>query len=368
MAATDYRVIGLMSGSSLDGADIAYCHIHFNNGKWTYQIIQAETIDYPAKWKLRLKKLVLQNAITYLRTDVYFGHFLGELLNTFIDAHGIRSDIDFIASHGQTVFHQPENNVTSQIGDGAAIAAKTRLPVVCNFRTVDVAFSGQGAPIAPIADQYFFSGYKIFLNLGGISNLSFILPDKIIGYDVSPCNLVLNALAEKIGFDFDDRGEHAAKGLFDEKLFDELNQSWYYAKDYPKTLSGGFVSKVMMPVFKHYPITADDKLRTMCEHIAHQISRELNKINKSQNLNLSKADKMLVTGGGAFNDYLISRIAELSPLSIEIPDEQTIKFKEALLTALMGVLRMRNEVNCFSSVTGASQNNIGGAVYAGQVV
>lgn len=359
-----YRVIGLMSGSSLDGLDIVYCEISEENNNWIYKILKSSCTPYPQQWQQRLKNLVLQDAITYLKTDVFYGHYLGELVNNFIKENNLKDKIDFIASHGQTIFHQPENKMTSQIGDGAAIAAECVIPVVCNFRTMDVALGGQGAPIVPIGDKLFFSDYNFCLNLGGISNISFkVNAEKIIAYDICVVNLILNSLAQELNMEYDEHGKNASAGMLNQDLLNELNACWYYQKDYPRTLGGGFVGRVLIPIIRKYKISVQDKLRTYCEHIAIQIKNEIEKIYQKEGVTKKPNHTMLVTGGGAFNTFLMEKIREHSSVKIILPDEETIKFKEALIIALMGVLRMRNENNCLSSVTGASRDNTGGEVF-----
>jgi anhydro-N-acetylmuramic acid kinase len=360
-----YHVIGVMTGSSLDGIDLAFTKITVENGNYSKEILIAECVPMPQKWKLRIEQLVLQNAVTYLKTSAFFGHFIGESIAAFINKHQLQDKLDFIASHGQTVFHQPENLFTSQIGDGAAIAAKTGFPVVCDFRSIDVALGGHGAPVAPIANKMFYSEYKMFLNLGGIGNIAANVNGKYIAFDVTAVNLALNKVAKMKGVDYDHDGNFAANGTVDSRLFEELNGSWYYDKDYPKSLSGGWVSKVMSPTLQRHNIPIEDKLRTIVEHVAHQLNKSLEKIQQKENISFSKADKMLVTGGGAFNKFMIQRMEEVLPVTLVIPDEQTIKFKEAILMALMGVMRVRNEENCLGSVTGAGRNAIGGAIYQG---
>ncbi len=360
-----YKVIGLMSGTSMDGLDIAYCRINEDAGKWSYNILNAETVPYPVKWKLRLEQLVLQNAVTYIKTHAFLGHYYGTEVKAFIERNRLGDEIDFIASHGQTVFHQPENRFTSQIGDGAAIAAVTGYPVICDFRGIDVALGGQGTPITPIADKLFFSEYKYLLNLGGISNITCHIGDKYIAFDITPVNIILNKLAKNAGREYDEDGNMARSGSVSHLLLEELNSSWYYEKDYPKSMSGGWVSKVMMPVVSHHQIPNEDKLRTLCEHIAIQISASLKKVIDKEGVNMSKVDKMLVTGGGALNKFLIERLSDKVPVSVVVPDAQTVNFKEALMIGLMGVLRIRNEVNCLSSVTGAERDSIGGTIYQG---
>lgn len=361
-----YHILGLMSGSSLDGLDIAYCTISNAKGKWSYSLCDAVCLPYSTKWRLRLNNLVMQNAITYLKTDAYFGHYIGEMVQYYLQKNHLEDTIDFISWHGQTIFHQPDNKVTSQIGDGAAIAAITGLPVVCSFRNTDIALGGQGAPIAPIADTMLFNGYSHYLNLGGIANISFVNgKTNVIAYDVCGCNLILNKLAEERNVDYDKDGNLGRAGQMQQEMFEELNTSWYFDKSYPKSLSGGWVSKVILPVFNRFSSSTEDKICTACEHIAYQIGREIEVIYQNEKIEPSVNHKMLITGGGALNSFLVSRIKENTRVPIEIPDQMTIKFKEAILMALMGALRVHNKENCLSSVTGASANTIGGAIFQG---
>lgn len=357
-----YNVLGMMSGSSLDGLDLALCKLEESEGRWTYDVLSAETIDYPHKWKLRLTNLVLQNAITYLKTDAYLGHYWGELVADYVERNDLFNQIDFIASHGQTIFHQPENGVTSQIGLGSAIAAKTGLPVVCDFRTNDIAHGGQGTPIVPIGERHLFTDHKMFLNLGGIANISVHSTEKAIAYDICPVNIVLNKLASELGQEIDENGENAAAGNLSDSLLEELNGLWYYAKEHPKSLGGGWVSKVMMPVVRRSYTSTVDKLRTVVEHIALQIGSDINSLNE----NYPKlSTSVLVTGGGSFNSFLMERLAEYAALELVVPDIETVNFKEAIVIALMGALRVENKVNCLCSVTGASVDTVGGVLYQG---
>ncbi len=358
-----YHVLGMMSGSSMDGVDVAYCRLEVNNGKWAYEIEKAECIPYPPKWRLRLQSLVLQNAVTYLKTDAFYGHYLGEVARKFIQENMLEGKIDFIASHGQTVFHQPENQMTSQIGDGGAIVAETGYPVVCNFRTIDVALGGQGTPVAPIGDKILFGEFKFCLNIGGIANISCKLDNRIIGFDICGANMVLNALASEIDLEFDKDGSIARSGNVNHDLLNELNAQWYYEKPYPKSIGGGWVTKIFLPIFKKYRMQVEDKLRTATEHIALQIGKDIKNIYATEFLTKDETHSMLVSGGGAFNKFLLERINYHSSVPLVVPDPATIKFKEALLISLMGALRQRNEINVLSSVTGATADSVGGEIY-----
>ncbi|TVR81517.1 MAG: anhydro-N-acetylmuramic acid kinase [Chitinophagaceae bacterium] len=360
-----YHVIGLMSGSSLDGLDIAYCKFEEEDGNWKFELLKSHCHKYDKKWFLRLKNLVLQNAVTYLKSDTFFGHYIGEVVNDWIQSEGIGSKVDFIVSHGQTVFHQPDNLMTSQIGDGASIAAKTGLPVITDLRSMDIAYGGQGAPIVPVGEMKLFPDYKYFINLGGIANISAHLPDEIVAFDICPCNLILNPVARQNGSDYDDKGRLASVGTVNESFFNDLNTSWYYTKEYPKTLSGGFVNKVLWPTIKKYQIPIEDKLRTLVEHIVYQISNHIKMIETTKNVTFNKDESILFSGGGTFNTFLMEKLSEALPMSVIVPNEDVINYKEALIIAFLGVLRMRNEVNCLKSVTGATQDTVNGSIYFG---
>lgn len=196
-----YNVIGLMSGTSLDGLDIAFCSFEFPEKKWQYHIVQAETVPYPEAWNSRLENLENSSAFEFVKTDIEYGHLLGKLTRDFIQKHQLHPD--FIASHGHTIFHQPTLNLTAQIGRVSAIAAETRLTVVGDFRSLDVALGGQGAPLVPIGDRLLFSDYNYCLNLGGFANISFEQDENRLAFDICPANIVLNKLAGKTGKSFD---------------------------------------------------------------------------------------------------------------------------------------------------------------------
>ena len=350
-----FKVIGLMSGTSLDGVDIAFCNFNQWDEKWHYKIEHAETIEYSKDWINKLSNLENENAFTFVETHVEYGHYLGQLTKDFIIRHNIKAD--FIASHGHTIFHQPEKKMTSQIGDGAAIAAKTELPVICDFRSTDVALGGQGAPLVPIGDKFLFSEFDYCLNLGGFSNISFEdLKQQRIAFDVCPCNIILNKLATGTGRSFDNKGNLARMGKINNNLLKELNAISYYFQQPPKSLGKEWLTENFIPVINKYSITTQDKLNTICEHIALQIA------DAAKN---KQSKKILITGGGTFNDFLIERIKSHTNHEVIIPEPRTIMFKEALIFAFLGVLRMTEKINCLKSVTGAVKDNIGGAIYLG---
>ncbi len=370
MGAVKYNVIGLMSGTSLDGLDIAFCRFTVDNSVWTYEIVCAQTIAYPENWKQTILSLETTDALTFQKAHIDYGHYLGGLVSDFIIRHSIKAD--FVASHGHTIFHQPDKKLTVQIGAGSAIASKCNLPVVCDFRTLDVALGGQGAPLVPIGDKLLFAEYDFCLNLGGFANVSYDLPSPSgegpglpagqagvrprIAYDISPVNIVMNAIAEKNGKAFDENGDMAREGMLSGYLLNEFNQLGFYKMimDSPKSLGKEWVIKNINPLIEQYEISDADLLRTFCEHIAFQIGKSLKSKPKG---------KILVTGGGAYNQFLMECIKQHTEHEIIIPDNKTIEYKEALIFAFLGVLRMRNEVNCLKSVTGATRDSCGGAVY-----
>ena len=344
------KVIGVMSGTSLDGLDICYSWFTKDDDSWHYQILQAEAESYPEEIKRKLATAQLMDALSYARFNSDYGIYVGKRIKAFIDKHSLKPDL--IASHGHTIFHQPSNRFTAQIGSGACIAAETGIDTVCDFRTTDVALYGQGAPLVPIGDRYLFADYNYCLNLGGFSNVSFEEGKERIAYDISPVNYVLNHYMRSTGKDYDKDGETARSGKVYTALLDKLNGLSFYTHSGPKSLSRENVEDLFIPLIDSYSLSLQDKLATFCEHISIQIGKNI------------KSGKVLVTGGGAFNKFLIERMQINSPQCIyHIPDEQTINFKEALIFAFLGALYFYNIPNCLASVTGAQRDSIGGALY-----
>jgi len=349
---TIYKSIGLMSGTSLDGVDVAFCEFKLENNKWHFHILTAETYTYSETWRSRLSLLEKGTALDFAITDMEYGHLLGQLCKTFIDKYNAKPD--FIASHGHTIFHQPLKHLTSQIGHGSAIVAGSGFPVVCDFRTLDVASGGQGAPLVPIGDRYLFSDYDFCLNLGGFANISYEKDGLRIAFDICPVNIVLNSLAEKNGLRYDKDGLISKSGAVNPALLDDINSLDYYSRIPPKSLAKEWVVEKIFPLLSSSGLSLQDQLATFTEHIALQINRVTVG---------DKSKKILLTGGGAFNKFLIHNLRDYCIPEIVIPDDLTINFKEALIFAFLGVLRWRNEVNCLSSTTGATRDNSGGCIY-----
>ncbi|MBM3416903.1 MAG: anhydro-N-acetylmuramic acid kinase [Bacteroidetes bacterium] len=361
-----YRVVGLMSGSSLDGLDLVFAEFRQGGGKWEYEILEADCYPYSDEWATRLEQAVHLPSKDYLLLHTAYGHYLGGEVNKFIAAHQLEFKVGLIASHGHTTFHIPAQKMTAQLGDGAAIAAETGLPVVTDLRALDVALGGQGAPIVPIGEKLLMGEYGYFLNIGGIANIS-RNGDPYIAFDICPANRVLNMLANELGKEYDDGGHIASSGVINPSLLDKLNALDYYSQPFPKSLANDFGTDVIYPLLKSAGVSIRDALRTCTEHIAFQTSRSVSSLNnnKPQTTN----HKLLATGGGAFNTFLIERLRQQLKernMDVVVPEGKLVNFKEALIMAFIGVLRWRQENNVFASVTGAKCDSIGGALWTGQ--
>ena len=342
-------ILGIMSGTSLDGLDIAYCDISDNY----FELIAAKTYPYSAEWVKWLSNLEHATAYEYALINVELGHHIGRLINLFRKEHP--GPVDAVASHGHTIFHQPQLGITAQIGDGDAIAAETRLPVVFNFRNLDVALGGQGAPLVPIGDRLLFGEYDACLNLGGIANISYETANhRREAYDICPCNMALNHLARLRNKAYDSNGLLARKGNIDKLLLAQLDALEYYRQPLPKSLGKEWFVANFLPLINNGQSNVEDLLATTVEHIAHKVAVAV----KGRGI-----DTMLVTGGGAKNKYLIARLqAQIPGCRITVPAESLIDYKEAIIFALLGYLRINNKPNCLSSVTGAQQDNCGGDI------
>ena len=354
-----------MSGSSLDGLDIAYCLFTFESECWHYEILHTDVVPYADEWLNRLKDIREISGQLLWENHTLLGHYFGEQVNAFVRKYAHDGQVDLVASHGHTVFHFPEKRTTTQIGDGAAIAAVTGLPVVCDFRSTDIALGGQGTPIVPIGDLLLFHDHSFCLNIGGIANISCKTKGQqsIVAFDICAANQVLNALANRMGFEYDAGGRVARSGALNETLLQQLNRLDFYQADYPKSLDNGYSREIVLPLVDSFDISVEDKLRTYTEHMAMQITKHMYRIYEKEGLLFDDGEKMLVTGGGAFNDFLMERLEALSEVEVVVPNDELVKFKEAVVIALMGILRMRNEVNVLKSVTGARKNSVSGAVY-----
>lgn len=367
-----YRAIGVMSGSSLDGLDLVFAELEEIRGKWSYEIKAAHCYTYNAQWEQRLRGATQLNALDYMLLHSEYGHYIGTTINEFIETYSLHHKVQLIATHGHTTFHIPGSKMTAQLGDGAAIAAVTGINVVSDLRAMDIALGGQGAPIVPVGEKLLLSQYQYFLNIGGIANISVNTGNSYIAYDICAANRVLNILALQTGKAFDEGGQLAASGQVHAALLDQLNALPYYQQSYPKSLANDFGIETVFPLIQSFQLPVADSLATYTEHIAIQVADTF-KATVYENSEVAQAiatpSSMLVTGGGAFNTRLVSRLSHhMEPLqvSIVIPETELIQYKEALIMSLLGVLRWREENTVLASVTGASRSSIGGAVWIGQ--
>lgn len=349
-----------MSGTSLDGLDFAAVEFWKTDNKWNFKLLKTETFNYSFNWRKELQNAPRLSGIKLAKLNIDYGKLSAEYAKHFIEKNKFTPEI--IASHGHTVFHQPEKGITLQIGSGNEIAAITGITTVSDFRSMDVALGGQGAPLVPVGDYHLFSDFDYCLNLGGFSNISFGENGKRIAFDICPVNIILNYFAEKQGLSYDTNGNTGKKGKINNQLLDQLNALQYYHQKPPKSLGREWLESEFLPVidkttnfseFKKIQtgsIEIKDILRTLYEHIAIQIGKT------------GESGKMLITGGGAFNSFLIQRIKVNTNLEIIIPNKQIIAFKEALIFAFLGVLKFRGEINCFATVTGAKKDSSVGVI------
>jgi len=341
-----------MSGTSLDGIDLA--EIFFNvseQGNWTFKIGKAETVPYDENWKTELREGIELNEPQLEKLDFKYTDYLAQVISQFFQKHNF-SQIDAVCSHGHTILHKPNKGITYQIGNLPRIAKLLGLKVICDFRVGDVALGGQGAPLVPIGDKLLFNDYDYCVNLGGFANLSFEKKGNRIAFDICPANIVLNHYAEMLGKPYDENGDLAASGKVNENLLDELNSLPFYAEKAPKSLGLEWVRDEIFPILKSSEDNAKNILRTFTEHIAVQLADQF-----------SENSKVLFTGGGVFNSFLMKRLKEISNIEIVIPSKETIEYKEALIFGLLGVLKLREEINCLASVTGAKNDHSSGKIY-----
>ena len=349
-----YKVIGLMSGTSLDGLDIAFCEFEFKQ-RWRFNIREAQTFSYSSAWKKNLSTAHQIDALSLLQLHTDYGRFIGDQCGRFIKAHKIKG-INFIASHGHTVFHQPDKKFTFQLGHGAALHDATGLPVVFDFRSLDVARAGEGAPLVPVGDKFLFSQYDVCLNLGGIANLSMDVKGQRRAFDICFCNMAMNYLMNQVEKAFDRGGKLAAGGKVHPNLLSQVNAVYATYRSKRPSLAREMFEHSLLPLLNDPGILLKDKLRTICESVAEEVFASISPSKKRL--------KLLVTGGGAFNNFLVDVLREKleNKVDVIVPPSSIIEFKEALIFAFLGVLRVRNEINVLKSVTRATRDSCAGAL------
>ena len=347
----DYNIIGLMSGTSLDGVDIVY--VNFKLDKyWKYEIINSKTYKYTKKWNILLRNISQEKIHVIEKIDIDYTKLLSKYIKDFINVFSI-DDIDFISSHGHTALHQPSNSLTYQIGNLPILAKYINQKVVCDFRVQDVRLGGQGAPLVPVGEEYLFPEYNTLINLGGFANITRKNKDILIAYDICPINIVFNHLSRKMELKYDDRGYIASSGNINEDLYSHLQRLNYYKQEPPKSLGVEWVNNQIYSILKNFqdaPIK--DLMNTFSNHFAFQIAK-----------NIELQDQVLITGGGAYNDFLIETIKKLTNSKLTIPDPKIIEYKEAVIFSFLGLLRVLEINNCYSSVTGAKKDHCSGIIY-----
>ena len=337
-----------MSGTSLDGLDLALCQFNTTSNGIEFILLASETINYQQVWKERLQNAFSATAEQYFKLHSLYGEFIASEINIFLSKHQLQAH--YIASHGHTIFHRPQLGFTTQMGCGATIKAKTGISTICDFRTVDVAMGGQGAPLVPVGDRDLFSKYQSCLNIGGIANVSFTQNGLLKAFDVCYANMILNDITQLINLSFDDKGQLASKGNVNKALLQQLLS----IETQQQSLGRELYENQFLPLLNACVISIEDKLATCVEYTAIKISEILNQ----QHL-----QSVLITGGGAYNHFLISRITCLYKGEIEIPNDEIIQFKEAIIFAYLGYLKLNNKPNALASVTGARNDSVGGCIY-----
>jgi anhydro-N-acetylmuramic acid kinase len=359
----EYLVTGVMSGSSLDGVDLALCRFLYDirTAKiMDWSIVAGETIPFPTSWKETLKTISTSTSSDLMAAHAGLGRFIGEEVAAFHERIGRVPD--YVASHGHTVFHEPNSPApfTTQIGDGAAIAVACNLPVICDFRSTDIAAGGQGAPMAPLADLHLFPEFEGWLNIGGITNISLRSDDgTILAFDICGANQILNALAAEAGQDMDRDGAMAATGKVNEALLELAAADPWLRQPGPRSLSNQQVQQGPVDLFCRYPAPLEDRLATAVAYISQEISFALP-------LEAGTCPRLLVTGGGVYNKTLFTSIVKLAVAlgwTVEKPADLIISYKEGLLIALAGLFRILSRPNFIATATGAHTDVCGGAVY-----
>lgn len=352
MKTKESHIIGVMSGTSMDGIDLVYLALK-EGDEYDFEILKSTTVPYSVEWCSRLKDGFHLSGEELTKLDADYGIYLGKIIRLFIKENNIK-DIDFIASHGHTIFHNPSASYTLQIGNGPQVAAITGVKTISNFRVQDVALGGQGAPLVPIGDELLFSEYDYCVNLGGFANISENVNGDRLAFDICPTNVVLNHYAKLVGLDYDDQGRMASEGTVNNALLKALNALEFYHIPAPKSLGFEFVVDHVLPLIDSFKLKPKDILRTFVEHIAVQFSKVL----------ASDSSKTcMVTGGGTYNLFLLERMQSFTKTQLIVPSDDLINYKEALIFGLLGYLRNEGKPNCLQAVTGASKDHSSGIIF-----
>lgn len=347
-------MLGMMSGTSLDGLDMALCTFHREGALWSYELIRSGCKDYPRELRTELEKSIHLKATDLLSLDARYGAWLGQCASEFLGTDG--KDLDAVASHGHTVHHRPELGFTFQLGAPQYIANSSGLPVIGDFRSGDIALGGQGAPLVPAGDRLLFGRYEFCLNLGGIANISFEHRGRRVAYDIGIANMLLNHLVKPLDLRYDSEGALAREGQINKALLEALDGLAYYRKPYPKSTGYEWFSEEILPLLGAFPDTPENQLRTATAHISRQVALQIQAIGNTGN------GGVLVTGGGALNTFLMELLKEaLAPdFDVVLPNRKLIEFKEAIVFGFLGTLRLCGQPNVLASVTGARRDSCSG--------
>lgn len=347
------KVVGIMSGTSLDGLDLAYCEFDAMTPE-KFKIIAAETTSYPEEWQQILRDCETCSGANLAEFNIGYSSYVAQRVLMFLSENSLPQP-DLLAFHGHTIFHQPNFGFTFQLGSGAALAVKTGIKTVSDFRTANVVLGGQGAPLVPIGDLHLFAKHQACLNLGGFANISLKIQNGgLSAFDICPANMALNELTKERNLAYDAGGNLASQGNVNNELLKQLNQLDFYQKAPPKSLGREWYLQFVFPLLSKMNISTEDKLTTFCEHIAIQVAASA-----------KGSEDLFITGGGAKNHFLIDRISHHFEGIITIPDETVIDFKEALIFAYLGLLRVHEKPNCLAAYTGSSRNHCAGSVHLG---
>lgn len=374
--------VGLMSGTSLDGIDVALCEINGSSFDTTIQLLAFETVPFKKKMKEKIKKACFKETSsvdTICSLNFELGKVFSDAIKTMLSHTQYQSsDLDFIASHGQTIYHQPFDDQTHvastlQIGEAAIMAYEHKCPVISNFRVMDMAAGGQGAPLVPYTEYILYSEKnksRVLLNLGGIGNVTWLDgsmdESHVIAFDTGPANMMINAAMKKLYHkEYDHDGEIASQGELISPLLDELICDPYFDMDIPKSTGRELFGedRTLQLIEKYQNAHACDIVYTFTYFTVWCVVYHLKKY-------IGKVDELIVGGGGAHNKEIMRLLkSELPRVSVMSADEFGINAdaKEAMAFVVLGNETMHQKTSNMPSATGAKSHVIlGNMTYGGK--